>query len=139
MKPFEGIKFIAFDLDGTLLDSVPDLADAADQAMQALGRPGVSVEQVTLWIGNGADILIGRALSQSLEVAPDLDPALHQEARTLFDRFYDHNTHGQSDHDPDHHHFGSLLGEAHHHGDRSNPQHCGYQCCRCHHQGHFIG
>jgi len=96
MKPFEGIKFIAFDLDGTLLDSVPDLADAADKAMRSLGRPGVSVEQVTLWIGNGADILIGRALSQSLEVAPDLDPALHQEARTLFDRFYDEGGHQKS-------------------------------------------
>ncbi|CAM3787947.1 hypothetical protein VIAE109791_02185 [Vibrio aestuarianus subsp. francensis] len=36
------IKLIAFDLDGTLLDSVPDLAVAADQAVQSLGYPAVS-------------------------------------------------------------------------------------------------
>lgn len=96
MGHFKGIKFIAFDLDGTLLDSVPDLAEAADQAMRALGRPGVSVEQVTTWIGNGADVLIGRALSRSLEIDPALDPALHKEARRLFDRFYDAGGHQKS-------------------------------------------
>lgn len=40
------IKLIAFDLDGTLLDSVPDLAVAADQACQAIGFPAVSEEEV---------------------------------------------------------------------------------------------
>lgn len=96
MAHFKGIKFIAFDLDGTLLDSVPDLAEAADKTMRALDRPGVSVEQVTTWIGNGADVLIGRALSRSLEVDPQLDPALHKEARQLFDRYYDAGGHQQS-------------------------------------------
>ncbi|WP_299016848.1 phosphoglycolate phosphatase [uncultured Photobacterium sp.] len=96
MAQFEGIRFIAFDLDGTLLDSVPDLADATDKAMQALGRPAVTVEQVTTWIGNGADILIGRALSRSQEIDPGLDPALHREARQLFDRFYEEGGHQQS-------------------------------------------
>lgn len=42
------IKLIAFDLDGTLLDSVPDLAVAADQAVQALGYPAVTEEQVRI-------------------------------------------------------------------------------------------
>lgn len=101
MIPFDGIKFIAFDLDGTLLDSVPDLADAADKTMCALGRPGVTIEQVTTWIGNGADILIGRALSQSLTIDPDLDPAVHREARQLFDRYYDAGGHQKSDLYPD--------------------------------------
>ncbi|GAL05866.1 phosphoglycolate phosphatase [Photobacterium aphoticum] len=96
MSALSDIRFIAFDLDGTLLDSVPDLADAADKTMQALGRPGVTVEQVTTWIGNGADILIGRALSRSLEIDPDLDPALHREARQLFDRFYAEGGHQKS-------------------------------------------
>ncbi len=43
---FDSIKLIAFDLDGTLLDSVPDLAEAADKAVQSLGYPSVSLEQV---------------------------------------------------------------------------------------------
>ena len=96
MTTLDGISFIAFDLDGTLLDSVPDLADAADKTMQALGLERVTVEQVTTWIGNGADILIGRCLSQSLDIDPDLDPALHREARALFDRFYDEGGHQKS-------------------------------------------
>ncbi|MFA0070176.1 HAD hydrolase-like protein, partial [Vibrio breoganii] len=49
------IKLIAFDLDGTLLDSVPDLAVAADQACQELGFSSVSEEQVRDYVGNGAD------------------------------------------------------------------------------------
>ncbi|CAM3565006.1 Phosphoglycolate phosphatase [Vibrio aerogenes CECT 7868] len=81
-------KLVVFDLDGTLLDSVPDLAIAADQAVRQLGYPGVSECQVRDYVGNGADILIGRALSQSLEINPDLSPALLKEARTYFDEFY---------------------------------------------------
>lgn len=96
MTQFNDIKFIAFDLDGTLLDSVPDLADAAEKTMQALGRPSVTAEQVTTWIGNGADILIGRCLSQSLDIDPELDPALHRDARQLFDRFYEEGGHQKS-------------------------------------------
>ncbi len=42
----KSIKLIAFDLDGTLLDSVPDLAVAADQAARAVGYPAVSEAQV---------------------------------------------------------------------------------------------
>ncbi|MGL6315451.1 phosphoglycolate phosphatase [Vibrio sp. WXL103] len=87
------IKLIAFDLDGTLLDSVPDLAVAADQAVQALGFPAVSEAQVRDYVGNGADVLIGRALSQSLTVNPELSPELRAKARTLFDDFYQQTGH----------------------------------------------
>lgn len=82
------IKLIAFDLDGTLLDSVPDLAVAADQAVRQLGYPAVSETQVRDYVGNGADVLISRALSQSMTVDPALSPSLLAEARTLFDAFY---------------------------------------------------
>ncbi|MDN2480053.1 phosphoglycolate phosphatase [Vibrio agarivorans] len=87
------IKLIAFDLDGTLLDSVPDLAVAADQAVQALGYPSVTEEQVRDYVGNGADILIGRSLSQSLTVSSELSPELRAEARELFDDFYEKTGH----------------------------------------------
>lgn len=89
----QSIKFIAFDLDGTLLDSVPDLAIAADQAVQALGYPSVSVEQVRDYVGNGADVLIGRSLSQSLTINPELSDELRAEARELFDEFYEQSGH----------------------------------------------
>lgn len=90
------IKLIAFDLDGTLLDSVPDLAVAADQAVQALGYPCVSEEQVRDYVGNGADVLIGRALSQDMTVSPTLDAELLHKARILFDDFYAETGHQHS-------------------------------------------
>ncbi|MEH0368570.1 phosphoglycolate phosphatase [Vibrio mimicus] len=84
----KSIKLIAFDLDGTLLDSVPDLAVAADQAVQAVGYPGVSEAQVRDYVGNGADVLVARALSQSLTINPELSTELREQARHLFDDFY---------------------------------------------------
>ena len=87
------IKLIAFDLDGTLLDSVPDLAVAADQAVQALGYPAVTEAQVRDYVGNGADVLIGRSLSRSLTVSPDLAPELQAKARVLFDDYYEQSGH----------------------------------------------
>ncbi|MGO1296066.1 MAG: phosphoglycolate phosphatase [Vibrio sp.] len=90
------IKLIAFDLDGTLLDSVPDLAVAADQTVQALGFASVAEEQVRDYVGNGADLLIGRSLSQSMQVSPELSPELLKQARVLFDDKYGQTGHKNS-------------------------------------------
>ncbi|WP_413112790.1 phosphoglycolate phosphatase [Thaumasiovibrio sp. DFM-14] len=84
----EGIRLIAFDLDGTLLDSVPDLAIGLDRALRAFSLPGATVEQVKAWIGNGADVLVARGMSQSLTPATDLDSALHAQVRKAFDVEY---------------------------------------------------
>ncbi|SJL83714.1 Phosphoglycolate phosphatase [Vibrio palustris] len=90
------IKLIAFDLDGTLLDSVPDLAVAADQTVQALGFSSVAEEQVRDYVGNGADLLIGRALSQSMQVSAELSPELLKRARVMFDDNYGKTGHKNS-------------------------------------------
>jgi len=89
----QDIKLIAFDLDGTLLDSVPDLAVAADQAVKALGYPSVSEEQVRNYVGNGADVLIGRTLSQSMIINSDLSDEQLAKARELFDEYYKQSGH----------------------------------------------
>jgi len=77
-----------FDLDGTLLDSVPQLHQAVDQALRDCGLPGVSPEQVQTWIGNGADVLIQRAMARRHEVSPSLDEALFRQVRERFEHHY---------------------------------------------------
>ena len=60
---------VMFDLDGTLVDSVPDLAAAVDVMLGRLGRPPAGVERVRDWVGNGAAVLVRRALAGSIEHA----------------------------------------------------------------------
>src|SRR5260370_30895650 len=72
-------KAILFDLDGTLVDSVPDLAAAANALLAELGRPPLSLAQVTGMVGDGAPKLVERALAAS--GAGDTPP------RAALDRF----------------------------------------------------
>ncbi|OTA15992.1 phosphoglycolate phosphatase [Xenorhabdus vietnamensis] len=82
----KGIRAIAFDLDGTLVDSAGGLADALDQALIAKGLPAAGKERVAIWIGNGADVMVERALKWT---GADPSPTLHSEMRKLFDKFYE--------------------------------------------------
>ncbi|GIU21581.1 phosphoglycolate phosphatase [Shewanella sp. MBTL60-007] len=66
MNKFSQIKAVAFDLDGTLIDSVPDLAAATRATLAELELPQCSDEQVRSWVGNGAQMLMRRALSFAL-------------------------------------------------------------------------
>jgi phosphoglycolate phosphatase len=52
-----------FDLDGTLVDSVPDIHAALDRLMGRLGRPGFARQEVTAMIGDGVRMLVERALA----------------------------------------------------------------------------
>lgn len=58
-------KMIAFDLDGTLVNSLPDLALSLNSAFAEFGLPQAPEELVLTWIGNGADVLLTRALEWS--------------------------------------------------------------------------
>ena len=60
-------RLVMFDLDGTLVDSVPDLAAAVDEMLLSLGRPLAGSEQVRNWVGNGARVLVRRALAGDLQ------------------------------------------------------------------------
>jgi phosphoglycolate phosphatase len=55
-------KLLIFDLDGTLIDSVPDLALAVDQMLGSLSLPLAGEARVRAWVGNGAAKLVERAL-----------------------------------------------------------------------------
>lgn len=86
MAHFTNIRALAFDLDGTLTDSAPGLTSAVDAALQALNLPAAGLERVSTWIGNGADVLIERALTWALGQAPESD--LLRDARVLLDKHY---------------------------------------------------
>ena len=57
-------KLVIFDLDGTLLYTVPDIAAATNQALAACGYPVHSEEEIASYIGNGINKLFERALPE---------------------------------------------------------------------------
>lgn len=56
---------LIFDLDGTLIDSVPDLADSVNAMLTELNKPRFSEDTIRNWVGNGASMLVKRALTAS--------------------------------------------------------------------------
>jgi phosphoglycolate phosphatase len=85
MKKFNP-ELIVFDLDGTLVDSVPDLTIAINKMLAAVQQTTYTEDQVRQWVGNGAEILIKRALTGTLE--PIEVPQNLAQAISLFDQFY---------------------------------------------------
>lgn len=77
---------IVFDLDGTLVDSAPDLAYAADAMLAQLGLPARGVEAVRGWIGNGVPMLVKRALTGAMW--PEGEPERFDEALGIFMQVY---------------------------------------------------
>lgn len=77
---------ILFDLDGTLVDSVPDLVRCVNAALFDLGAPAVSQAQVRGWVGNGAARLLHRALTGHADgIAPATQ---HARAMAAFNACY---------------------------------------------------
>lgn len=81
---------VLIDVDGTLVDSVPDLAFCVDALMAELGRPGYGEAVVRNWVGNGVERLVRRALTGSLDGEPSNADFAH--AYPIFDRLYAENT-----------------------------------------------
>ncbi len=75
------------DLDGTLLDSIPDLAFAANAMRVELGMSPLREDVVATFVGKGVDNLVRRSLAGSLEGA-DPEPAEFDRARAAFYRHY---------------------------------------------------
>ena len=61
-------QLLIFDFDGTLIDSVPDLADATNAMLTTLGKETYPIETIRNWIGNGSRLLVERALVGKVEV-----------------------------------------------------------------------
>ena len=82
-------EMVLIDLDGTLVDSVPDLAWCVDETLKALGMPLRGEAKVRNWVGNGVPRLIQRALIDSLE--GDADADLYAKAAPIFMALYADN------------------------------------------------
>ncbi|KJS25727.1 phosphoglycolate phosphatase [Stutzerimonas stutzeri] len=80
-------RLVMFDLDGTLMDSVPDLAAAVDKMLMLLGREPAGIERVRDWVGNGSRVLVRRALAGQLE-HEGVSGELADEALALFMQAY---------------------------------------------------
>jgi phosphoglycolate phosphatase len=81
------IRLVVFDLDGTLVDSSRDLANAVNALLTELGAPVLSRELVTSMVGEGAAVLVKRALTEA-GLDPNTPRALerfleHYDARLL--------------------------------------------------------
>ena len=83
-------KMILIDVDGTLVDSVPDLAFCVDELMKVLGRPVHGEAKVRNWVGNGVERLCRRALIGQLDGEP-LDEDF-EKAYPVFLDLYSDNT-----------------------------------------------
>ena len=74
-------QLLIFDFDGTLIDSVPDLADATNAMLTTLGKETYPIDSIRNWVGNGSRMLVERALVGKVEVlegeltAEEADPA----------------------------------------------------------------
>jgi len=80
---------VLIDVDGTLVDSVPDLAYCVDEMMKQLDMPVYGEDKVRNWVGNGVERLTRRALIGQLDGEPD--DALFEKAYPIFLDLYDKN------------------------------------------------
>lgn len=80
--PIEKLRLLIFDLDGTLIDSKDDLAQSINAMLRNFSRPELPIEVIGSYIGDGAPMLVRRALGD-----PD-DEKFVQQAVTFFLTYY---------------------------------------------------
>lgn len=77
---------VLIDLDGTLMDTVPDLARAANRMRADFGLAPLTTERIAAFVGKGADVLIRRALADDLH--GEVEAGDHAAGRESFFRHY---------------------------------------------------
>jgi 2-phosphoglycolate phosphatase len=76
LRPHPPFKAVLFDLDGTLLDTLQDLADAVNRVMKKRGHPTHDIEAIRWFIGEGARMLVERALPEAKRTEAEIEAAL---------------------------------------------------------------
>lgn len=87
---YKAKKLIIFDLDGTLIDSVPDLTLAVNNMLSHYDLGHLTLEQVTPMVGNGVSKLVKRALQEVLQ-SNNIDEHLLNEAIDIYFEAYADN------------------------------------------------
>ena len=87
-------RLVAIDLDGTLVDTAPDLAWCIDRTMHRFGIPPRGEALVRTWVGNGVRRLVERALTGSMDAPADAD--LLRDACAVFLGLYATNGRNRS-------------------------------------------
>lgn len=82
-------RLVLLDLDGTLVDTVPDLAVCVDAMLAEFGRPPRGEAKVREWVGNGIERLVKRALTDSQDGEPEAE--LFENALPRFMAHYARN------------------------------------------------
>ncbi len=83
-------EMVLIDVDGTLVDSVPDLAYCVDEMLKQLDMPVRGEDRVRHWVGNGVERLVERALVDDLDGYPEED--LKAKGLPIFMELYAENT-----------------------------------------------
>jgi phosphoglycolate phosphatase len=86
--PIESLKLLVFDLDGTLIDSRQDLCNSVNATLANFDLPELTDEVIAGFIGDGAAMLIRRALAVPGELPGALDEGFFQEAFGYFLTYY---------------------------------------------------
>ena len=88
------VRMVMIDLDGTLINTAPDLADCVNIMLERMGRDPWPLDKVSGWIGNGVSRLVKRALTDSMDGEPDSDD--YEKAYALFLEAYGENVSAKS-------------------------------------------
>jgi len=85
----ERFRLILFDLDGTLVDSVPDLAWCGNAMLEQLGMPPRDLAAARAWVGNGVERFVKRFISGDMDGEPEA--AVFNRGLEIFNRLYADN------------------------------------------------
>ena len=80
------IKGVTIDLDGTLLDTIPDLAAAANGMLAELGRPPLPLETIRTFVGKGIQNLVERTLAGHIDGGADAESVAR--AMPIYEKHY---------------------------------------------------
>lgn len=81
------IRACIFDLDGTLTDTIESLTYSVGETLKEMGLPAITKEQCQSFVGNGARVLIDRAI----RAAGDVSGLRLEEAMEIYGRIFDEN------------------------------------------------